>query len=343
MSLYAIYFEPEDWVSFREVRRFGPSDIVKTVFPSPLPFYGAIRSALLKELGINLEYHKKPAITKEIEDLIGTKDDPGKIKLYGPYIYSEVNGVKKHYFPAPKNIYKKGDEYKKMVYLDGKAGIEELDLQLAWIPTTDNTEPDEYFIELEELAKLQKNEPFKLSNPDNFTIEAKYGVGLKRNEKSTEEGLIYTMNLYRFKNGGFFMITDCEETVELVKKLEGVFLGAKQRWAKISIEQFPDDIFKEPERKNSDIVEIMLITPAIYEDGIAPKDLNFGEVKIKAIAAGKKIPISGWDYEIGIPKTLYHAVTPGTVYYLSGMPKNRITVLSQSKLNQFGFGRFIYL
>lgn len=341
MSLYAIYFEPEDWLSFREVRRFGPSDITKSVIPSPFPFYGAIRTALMKKYGVELEYHKEPKLPEELKKKLGDTNDPGIIKLYGPFVYSEENGKKKHYFPAPKNVYKKQDEYKTMVLSQHVAKIEDLELQLAWIPEiTDVSEAEEPYIELQELRKLQKGEPFQLCKPENYKQETKIGIGLQKEQKATREGLIYSMTTYRFKNGGFFMLTDSEKTVEEVNKLDGVFLGSKQRWVKVKVEPFPENIF---EKINSENVAIMLLTPAIYKNGIVPENSSFGSTKILGISAGRKIPISGWDYANGRPKELHHAVSPGTVYYLDKQPMSESEIINASKLNNFGFGKFIYL
>lgn len=341
MSLYAVYFEPEDWLGFREIRRFGPSDITRSVMPSPLPFYGAIRTALMKRYGVNLEYHEKPSLSGELKMKLGDENDPGIIRLYGPFIYSEENGQKKHYFPAPRNVYKKHDSYKTMILSQHKEKIDDLELQLVWIPEiTDVSEAEEQHIELHELRKLQKGEPFQLCKSGNYEQEYKIGIGLQRDKKLAKERMIYFMTTYRFKNGGFFMLTDSEETIKEVEKLDGVFLGSKQRWARIKIELFPENIF---ERISSENVAIMLLTPAIYKNGIVPENGRFGNIKILGIAAGRKVPISGWDYANGRPKELHHAVSPGTVYYLDKVPISEIEILNSSKLYKFGFGKFVYI
>lgn len=341
MSLYAIYFEPEDWLSFREVRRFGPSDITKSVMPSPLPFYGAIRTALMQKYGINLKYHEKPILSEELKRKLGDENDPGIIRLYGPFIYSEESGQKKHYFPAPKNVYKKKNIYKAMVLSQHKEEIEGIELHLVWIPEiTDVSEAEEPYIELQELRKMQRGEPFRLCEVGNYQQEYKIGIGLQNDLKLAKERMIYFMTTYRFKNGGFFMLTDSEETIREVEKLDGVFLGSKQRWARIKIEPFPENIF---ERADSENVAIMLLTPAIYKNGIVPENGSFGNIKILGIASGKKVPISGWDYANGRPKELHHAVSPGTVYYLDRAPVSQSEIINASKLSKFGFGKFVYL
>lgn len=345
-ELYAVYFQPEDWLAFRENRRFNPGDAVKSVFPSPFPFYGAIRTALLKKYNVKLFYHKKPELSQELLEKIGDENNPGLIRLYGPFLYSEENGIKKHYFPAPKNIYiYKHDsdkiEYKIMQYFDTEIKFEDLQLGLAWIPEYDGIkEVEENYIELQELVNLQSEKEFILSNPKNFEVESRLGIAIEKSLKKSQEGMIYTMTIYRFKNGGFFMLTDSQETVEEISKIDGVFLGSKQKWCNVKIESFPYNVFQKIQSEN---VAIELITPAIYENGITPKEAEFGEIRIKAIAANKKMAISGWDYTSGKPKPMHQAVSPGTVYYLDKVPENDKVITNQSLYNQFGFGQFVYI
>lgn len=340
-KLYAVYFQPEDWLAFRENRRFNPGDTARSVFPSPFPFYGAIRTALLRRYGVKLIYHQKPALSKELGMKIGDENNPGIIKLYGPFLYSEEKEGKKHYFPAPKNIYACNSGYKTMRYFDTEIELEDLRIGLAWIPEYDEIkETVEDYIELEELIKLQSGKSFVLCKPDNLNAESKLGIALEKSQKKSQEGMIYTMTIYRFKNGGFFMLTDNQQTVDELSNLDGVFIGSKQRWCNMKVESFPYNIFQRIQSKN---IAIELITPAIYENGIVPKEGRFGEAQIKAIAAAKKIAISGWDYASGKPKPMHQAVSPGTVYYLDKMPQSDESITSQSFYSQFGFGRFVYI
>lgn len=340
-KLYAVYFQPEEWLAFRENRRFNPGDSAKSIFPSLFPFYGAVRTALLRLYGVELKYHRKPALSEELSKKIGDETNPGVIKLYGPFVYSEQSGEKKHYFPAPRNIYKYNSEYRIMQYFDASIDLEDLRVGLAWIPEHDGVEEaTENYIELEELLKLQSKERFTLSRPTNFQIETRLGIALESSQKKSQEGMIYTISTYRFKDGGFFMLTDSEQTVSEISKIQGVFLGSKQRWCNVKVEPFKHNVFKRIETER---VAISLVTPAIYEGGIVPKGAKFADVNIKAIAAGRKMAISGWDFAAGRPKPVYQAVSPGTVYYLDKAPESDESIINQSFYSQFGFGKFVYI
>lgn len=346
--LYAVYFEPEDWLAFRESRRFNPGDTVRSVFPSPFPFYGAIRTALMKKYGVKLQYHEKPSLSPELLEKLGDEEHPGVIKLIGPFIFSEVKGERKHYFPAPKNVYACKEKtdcaekivYKKMRLFDAKILVENCQMGLAWIEEEEVIETGDSYIELEELVKLRLGQSFTLCKVENFEEEIKLGIALEGFEKKAKERMLYTMRVYRFKNGGFFMLTDDERTVEEISKIDGVFLGAKQKWCRVRVEPFNGDIFK---RIPSEKVAVSLVTPAIYDGGIIPKGGTFGDAKIKAIAAGKKIVVSGWNYTSGKPKPIYHAVSPGTVYYLDKFPERDEDIIERSLFSKFGFGYFVYI
>ncbi|WP_069292974.1 type III-B CRISPR module-associated protein Cmr3 [Fervidobacterium thailandense] len=339
--MYAVYFEPEEWVSFREARRFGAGDVARTTLPTALPFYGAVRTALMAKKGVHLDYHKQPSLSEDLKELLGDENHPGKIKLYGPFVFTQCNGVKKHFFPAPKNVYLKEGTYKLMPCSSFKTKVGDFELDLAWIPDVKNVdEAEEQYIELDELKKLKRGESFKLENPSNFEVESRTGIALEKASKRGQEGMLYSVSVYRFKNGGFFMLTDSEDTVNEISKLDGVFLGSKQRWARVWVEKFSFDFFEDVSSEN---VALLLLTPAIYSGGFVPRTGRFGSVEIRAVVGARKMVVSGWDIANGHPKTMYHAVSPGAVYYLRGKLKDPKEVMSESFLNQFGFGLFTYI
>lgn len=355
MKLWAIYFEPEDWVAFRENRRFSASDRVESRFPSPFPFYGALRTALMKNWGIKLPYGKMAQLTTEEQEIIGDAQNAGKLRLFGPFIFeydSPDGNTFRHYFPAPKNIYrvKIGNErtYKTMPLIkvdnQDKKFLCDDDLNLnclPWIPEFEGAEEaDESYIELKDLENLHCGMTFKLSKPK-ISVESRFGIGIEKGIKRAARHLLYTLTFYRFNRGGFFMLTEDEETVDLICKvrIEGVFLGSKQRWAKVYMKEL--EIAALDLSTSGENTAISLITPALLDGGIAPASGKVGQTEIVAIAGSKKVAVSGWDMVNSKPKPIYHAAGPGTVYYLKGIPSNESSL--NSKLKDFGFGRFIFM
>jgi len=293
MKLKAVYFEPEDWLIFREIRRFNPSDRVESIFPSPFPFYGALRSALLRKWNVELKYAKSPKISEEQREVLGNAHDAGKLRLFGPFIFEkDKNGIRKHYFPAPKNIYKVGEEYKKMPVLSvgNKVEVGGLKLDLAWKPEyAEAKDAGASFIELEEFEKLRAGKDFKLDGPKGLEMESQIGVGLETSMKRAMEGMIYSVTRSRFKDGGFFMLTDDEETLNLLEGIDGVFLGAKQRWTNVRFGEIETHIF-EPVDLNRPVA-VSLLTPALFDGGIAPRSGQISDKQIVAIVGAKKVAI----------------------------------------------------
>jgi len=379
MKMTAVYFEPEDWLVFREIRRFNPSDRVESIFPSPFPFYGALRSALLRKWGVKLKYAKSPEISDEQREILGNANNAGKLRLFGPFIFErDGDGNVRHYFPAPKNIYKVTDhckkEYKEMpvLMLDKKVEADELKLDLAWKPEYNGaseaesafielnevevdelkldlawkpeyngaSEAESAFIELNEFERLHRGESFTLDGPRGLRTENQIGVGLETDMKHVKEGMIYSITRYRFVDGGFFMLTDDEETLELLKGIDGVFLGGKQRWANVKFCEMETHIF-EPVDLNRPVA-VSLLTPALFDGGIAPKSGQISNKQIVAIVGAKKVAISGWDLENNTNKPIYHAAAPGSVYYLNGSLDTGAT-LQESDLTDFGFGKVAFM
>lgn len=321
MKLWGIYFEPEDWIGFREVRSFSFSDRVESVFPTSFPFYGAVRTALMRR-------------GKDFDP--GDSERAGTIRMFGPFIFENTSGGKKIYFPIPKNVYRVGDEYRTMPLLETEEGF------LPWKPELDaDSKIEEDFIELRELERMRKGESFKavsLKNAEFVARETRVGIALETDKKKAREGMIYSISYYRFRNGGFVMLTDDEKTAKLVSEIEGVFLGFRSRWASVKIEEIKTDVFDTLEKEN---VAVYLVTPAVFSGGGIPSSRTLAGRKILTTVGVRKLPVSGWDLQKNKPKKIYHAVSPGAVYYLGD--KANENEHEESKLKDFGFGRYVFM
>jgi CRISPR-associated protein Cmr3 len=198
-------------------------------------------------------------------------------------------------------------------------------------------------IELGDLELLRSNTQgvckFDLVSTEKiFKKETHIGIAFEENRKKAKEGMIYSISYYRFHNGGFFMLTDDERTVELVSKLDGVFLGMKSRWAAVKVGEVNTTAFEPPDYEN---VAVALITPAVFDGGGMPKDRTILGKKVLTTAGIRKLVVSGWDLCKNRPKKIYHAVSPGAVYYLEGKVSGH--VLNESKFTDFGFGRCVFM
>ncbi len=331
-----IYFQPEDYLIFRDNRNFGFSDNSNSTLPNIIPFYGALRTALMMN-GI------------KSSEIIGNTDSPGKIKLTGPFIFKkEIDGIK-HYFPTPEHLIVHEDEeskerkfsklkphkYLKHNYKEG------LELSVLWdedFVQGKRAVEDFSLIELKELEKLQSGGNFELTASENFyKNEHRLGIGLKPDQKNAEEQLIYRINYFRFtQNSGFFAFV--ENGDEYLKNMDYVYLGGKKQLAKIWISELNTNIFNSIDDNTK---AITLLTPAIFNCGMTPNnDTNFFGARLKAICNSKPVSISGWDLEKQKPKPMYHALKPGTTFFVEGKIEDGNI---SDHMKEFNFGKYIEL
>ncbi|OAA26689.1 hypothetical protein AT15_06330 [Kosmotoga arenicorallina S304] len=366
MKYNVVYFEPEEWVAFRENTGFEIGTSARLSQPKVETFLGAVRTAFLRKSGTDPEN-----IPEEIASKIGNSFSSGLFKMVGPFIYSED----RHYLPAPANLYELTDEeesesksnkkkeYKLMVpNKELSHNYDGFDLNLPWIPYSKKVakQPEGELIEIKSLEALQKGKLDELNlarfadhiaaiethdelNLARFAdhiaaIETHVGIALEKNAKKTEEGMLYSINTYRFKeNSGFYFFID-NKTKEIIKEIDEVFLGMKQRVAKLRFGEIETNLF---EFKSNNKSAVCLITPAIFNNGFMPSDGMMKSTKITSAIVKRKIPISGWDLAKNEPKPIYHAVPPGSVYFLDGSIDNDLFTNSISDmLDDFGYGRY---
>ncbi len=344
MKIKVLYFEPEDWVAFRSNTRFELGSVAKLSFPTIETFLGAVRTAILRKNKVDINRYGIPEKWKKI---IGDSNSTGKIKMIGPFIYQKESNKIYHYFPAPLNLikYRNGEndelrilkphKYFKYRYLDKE-------LCVPWSMERVSNNSEIKFVEKEFLEEFRKGRVLNnfREGSNIYSIETKIGVALEQSCKKTREGMLYSINIYRFKeNSGFFCFIN-DELANLIDGINEIFLGMKQRCVKVTIGEIETSLFED------NIVgrkALCFLTPAILKGGFIPKDGKVKNTKIVSAIIGKKIVISGWNFEKSHPKPIYHAVPPGSIFYLEGSPGFDSSPFNESisdELADFGYGSF---
>ena len=103
-------------------------------------------------------------------------------------------------------------------------------------------------------------------------------------------------------------------------------LGGERRlvsWSK-SENQFPliDEKMRDEIIKNK-TCRLILLTPAIFENGFYPK-FKDGDIEIEAVAVNRYQVISGWDFKIHRPKPTRRMCPAGSVFFLKFTDKANI-------------------
>ena len=346
MKYHVVYFEPEEWVAFRENTVFETGDSARLSHPKVETFLGAVRTAFLKEKGIDPK-----DIPEEIVSVIGDSSSTGILRMIGPFFYSG----NKHYLPIPANLYELKEETEE-AKTDTKKTHELMipnkklkynyngfDLHLPWIPYSEKVaeQPEAELIEIKSLEALQMGNLDELNLikfTDIASTETHVGIALENGKKGVQDEMLYSVNTYRFKeNSGFFFFIN-EETKKLLDELDEVFLGMKQRVAKLHFGIMETNLFEfVPTNKSA----ICLITPSIFDNGFMPSNGIIKDSKVVSAIVKRKMPISGWDLAKNQPKPIYHVVPAGSVYFLDEPIDNDLFNNSISNLfDDFGYGRY---
>ena len=340
MKLNAVYFTPEDWICFRESTVFQSGGDAKTGLPKIETFLGAIKTALIKKAGEN-----PLNLSSELKEIVGDSENPGSLRIWGPFVFNQENSEIRHYFPSPNGIYRveEGGEFKLMMpHCSVEAEINGKTLKLPWIPySVEGIETfDGSLIEMNEVSNLQRKLPFSILQSKEisqklYQVESKVGIALERERKNAEESMLYTLSYYRFKPGaGFFVFAD-EYTAKTISKLSNVFIGGKTRAAEVDVNTIETEIFNVSQSSKT---ALCLVTPSVFSNGCLPSDMKIAGCDIKSANIQRKIAVSGWDLVKNQPKPIKHYVAPGTVYYLEGTLDDMQNISSESQ--DLGYGKY---
>jgi len=171
---------------------------------------------------------------------------------------------------------------------------------------------------------------------DLITRESKIGIGLNRQTKTTQEGLLYRVEMLRYKD---LKIVIDFEGLDLpdsgLMKLGGEAKGA-------TYQQIESLDIPKIEKISSHIFKLYLLTPAIFDNGWYPSWIdkendfigNFNGFKLKLIASatGKYQSIGGFDIKKREPKEMMKAVPMGSVYYFEILEGDRDKIIEAFNL-----------
>ena len=193
---------------------------------------------------------------------------------------------------------------------------------------------------------------------ENFVAsEPKVGIGRNNYTHSTQEGLLYRVDMKRLKNKdgqeiNFLVDFSFPELEEVLPKSGLIKLGAENK--STYFEQIDSSTEAQKEDATSNF-KITLVTPGIFEKGWLPSFINkdnytgsFMGKKVELIAAavGRPMNIGGFDMRAKVPKPLYKAVPAGAVYFLKvldgeiniGLKPIKLDCIGEKSMEGFGVG-----
>lgn len=347
-----LFLQANDTFFFRDGRPFtkGEQSEGYSIFP-PLPstILGALRALYIAEHGdLSSFYAGKMANT------IGTPSSLGSMHLKGAFLADSNSGI---YFPIPLDLVVKNKEKENKLYTL-KVRRESLNLRsntslthfLRW-DGDENIESEasgklghiyikEYLLGRQKAFRFRPHEEFVCNEP-------KIGIERNRQTLTSEEGMLYQINMSRFQSRflnpnersalselGFVIDYECDEKLPSKGLMK---LGGEGR--SFIYQQSchnPDPLPTEEDIKHlktaiqdSGGFKLYFATPAIFKQGWLPewidKKTQLGQyplsgmdsvpIELVTAAVGKPIPVGGWDMEKGKAKPSHRAIPAGSVYY----------------------------
>jgi len=304
-----IQINPLDTLIFRDGRPFGSDSdgwANSLMLPSLTSIYGALRAIYFAQNS------KKINVSNITDD-----NDPTKNLIIKNLFFISKNIP---IFPIPKDLVLKSKNDKNIYSLDLIENTTTSNsLEMIFKSAFDNASKANGFLTKSNFSKyLKGNKKVQFKSLENYILsEAKIGIGRNDNTKSVDEGKLYRVGLKRYRN--LSIIVDFEG-IEIEE--EGLLrFGGEGKGA--YYKSIDDINLPQCEKLDSDIFKLILLTPAIFEQGWIPdfiKDNFEGEfekikVKLIATAIGKAEYIGGWDIQKNKPKSMFKAVPAGSVYY----------------------------
>ncbi len=354
-----LFLSPNDTFFFRDGRPFTKGEQTEghSIFP-PLPstVLGALRTAYIAEFG-NLPLFYSGGMQKTI----GTPASLcNAIRLRGVFLANNRGDQLEMFFPVPRDlIYKKEDKKQNdnialhLLTPEAKNFTSNgtINNVLAW------SAPDSIDLDADGLLRMGAIGRYLQGNDRNLLLtdratlverESKVGIARSRDTLSSEEHMLYRIDMSRFKNrdGNYGFVVDYECSKNLPQKgllkLGGEGKSFVYRGIDLNVESLSSHLGAvKSTMQSTGKFKLYFATPTIFQKGWLPSWLDrldggtpSGEypmassspISLKLITAevGKPVTIGGWDMAKGEAKPTYRAVPAGSVYYFELMNKNRI-------------------
>lgn len=322
---------PLDTLFFRDGLNFDAGDFTRAscIFPPyPPTIYGAVRSLLISQLGINTyEIDKAPyGLGGDIENCelkinCYTLSNDASLLFPSPITLAATRN-KRYAFFTPK-------EEKNLCPVIFEKDFESVDSYLNLHDTKNILK-----------KAIRKEYKLNLANNPYYKSFEKVGIAIDRKTGTAEEHKIYTYTNYQLRKDIFITIfLDLpDELKDKIKQFQKGFTKFGGEMRPIYYEFKNDDVnfLKDDAEEIKKIILnekrffLWLITPAVFQNGSIPDFIELDsnkmegtiklrekEIRLKLFSwqVGKPIHIGGFDIKTRIPKIMYKAVPSGSIYF----------------------------
>jgi CRISPR-associated protein Cmr3 len=330
-----IALEPLDVLMFRDARAFGAGADHRArtqLPPPPRTLHGALRTWLAYQSGW------RPG--EPLPEGLGSPEDPGELRVRGPYLGRRTHEGITTYHPAPLDRLLRGLDDGRVRLVEPVAAPEwvAMDLSGGWRPWRRAPERGapivgSVAVEVGELLRVLRGDTDVVSAVQEGAIgfglahpEPRTGVALAPARRTAQEGLLYTAEFARLAPGTVIVADVWFREGPLPGSHDVLQLGGEGRLARF--EEVPDgdwEVAAAVERiVGVSRLSLYLLTPAPLPGGSVLPGLDGGEGRIAGRRArllgsfvGRPLRLGGFDLARGgVPRPSRLAVAPGAVWRL---------------------------
>jgi len=287
--------------------------------------------------------NEDPEVAEAVR-ILGGAEGFGNFQLLGPFLAKRQGNLEKVsieniFFPPPLDLFQKenGKQFLTISPLQHSFPHVSFDpgskggLSLLWCEEKEARPVADFWLTKENLLAYLKGDVSNVARASSkalYVREERFGIELKDGTRTVEIGKLYMAEFIRLeKNHGFLVRVDISGGSDdlLAPLREGVLqLGGEARACLYrGLEDDPLAGFDSPLGGGEKFFKLYLATPAIFTKGWLPDflgpsslegEVDGVQVRLVAAAVGKPMYIGGWDLAHNVPRELYPAVPPGSVY-----------------------------
>ena len=349
-----LFIEPSDVLLFRDGRSFSAGDQLATGHfpPHPTTVYGALRSALLSQGQADFRQNDFGLNGKELGTVVGTKTQLGRLTLTGFSLARRTAGGVEALYPIPYDVLIQKDDRGQpfagvratyLVPSRALAGAPSLadrsnmpaGLAPLWPAASGTDDKVTYtgaagWLPGPAFARLLRGDIKALQEavrPEAlFVSEPRTSVALTPGKRTAAEGLLYSVQFTRPRDGVGFLVEATAPTLPLAPA-GWLRLGGEARAAHYETAEATAHLpaYEMGASAPAELIKLTVVTPAPFAagwipDGIDPETLRgtVADVPCTLVGAAVASPqhLGGWDVAAGRPKPTRRAVPAGSTYFL---------------------------
>lgn len=352
-----LILDPLDVLFFRDGRPFTASERLLSGLPLPQTLAGAVRTALLQQVGCDFSKMRGAATFAEaVSRACGHEGEwISRTTIRGPWLAQRTSGDTEIdvLVPMPATLLqpKSGNGGSLHCLKPLAAGElpgwnppgDQAGLRPLWLRSLDPTEPATGYLMPTGLRHFLAGETVStgdvVRSEELFALDHRTGIGISPDRLVAEESQIYGRAFLALKDHvsiyAEIVLPEDAPQPDFLDELQAMSIGGEGRYATVRrlARPFPWPRVT-PTGKQKPL--ILLTTPCPFQGGWKPQSLA---QQIIAAAVPGSIPFSGWDLANRCPKPTRFAAQPGSVYYLDSLPEPEATSLAETDdERQLGWG-----